>query len=58
MAIRTTLTGFPGISAVMHCVLKVLQLAGVNGGRVGYWSPPRTAVIRWVLKPSQCIRPT
>ena len=23
-----------------------------------YWSPPRTAVMRWVLKPSQCIRPT
>jgi len=23
-----------------------------------YCSPPRTAVIRWVLKPSQCIRPT
>jgi hypothetical protein len=24
---------------------------------VGYWSPPRTAVMRCVLKPSQCIRP-
>ena len=23
-----------------------------------YWRPPRTAVMRWVLKPSQCIRPT
>ena len=25
---------------------------------VDYWSPPRTEVMRWVLKPSQCIRPT
>ena len=25
---------------------------------VTYWSPVRTDVIRWVLKPSQCIRPT
>ena len=25
---------------------------------VGYWSPARTDVMRWVLKPSQCIRPT
>src|SRR5689334_7104131 len=24
----------------------------------GYWSPARTDVMRWVLKPSQCIRPT
>ena len=23
-----------------------------------YWSPLRTDVMRWVLKPSQCIRPT
>ena len=23
----------------------------------GYWSPARTDVMRWVLKPSQCIRP-
>jgi hypothetical protein len=23
----------------------------------GYWSPPRTDVTRWVLNPSQCIRP-
>ena len=23
-----------------------------------YWSPARTDVMRWVLKPSQCIRPT
>jgi hypothetical protein len=23
-----------------------------------YCSPPRTDVMRWVLKPSQCIRPT
>jgi hypothetical protein len=23
-----------------------------------YWSPERTDVMRWVLKPSQCIRPT
>jgi hypothetical protein len=26
--------------------------------RVSYWSPARTDVMRWVLKPSQCIRPT
>jgi hypothetical protein len=25
---------------------------------VSYWSPARTDVMRWVLKPSQCIRPT
>jgi hypothetical protein len=24
----------------------------------GYWIPARTDVMRWVLKPSQCIRPT
>jgi hypothetical protein len=24
----------------------------------GYWSPARTDVMRWVLKPSQFIRPT
>ena len=24
---------------------------------VSYWSPARTDVMRWVLKPSQCIRP-
>ncbi len=24
----------------------------------GYWRPARTEVMRWVLKPSQCIRPT
>jgi len=23
-----------------------------------YWRPPRTEVMRWVLKPSQCMRPT
>ena len=23
-----------------------------------YWSPARTDVMRWVLKPSQCMRPT
>ena len=26
--------------------------------RAGYWIPARTDVMRWVLKPSQCIRPT
>jgi hypothetical protein len=32
----------------------------VLGGlaRFGYWSPARTEVMRWVLKPSQCMRPT
>jgi hypothetical protein len=29
-----------------------------EAGRRPYWSPVRTEVIRWVLKPSQCIRPT
>ena len=28
------------------------------GGGERYWSPARTDVMRWVLKPSQCIRPT
>ena len=35
--------------------------AGLVPGRnpvVGYWSPVRTDVMRWVLKPSQCMRPT
>ena len=27
-------------------------------GEFGYWRPVRTEVMRWVLKPSQCIRPT
>ncbi|GAB2957556.1 hypothetical protein GCM10027203_72680 [Nonomuraea fastidiosa] len=28
------------------------------GARTGYCSPDRTDVMRWVLKPSQCMRPT
>ena len=30
----------------------------VEDTRAGYWIPARTDVMRCVLKPSQCIRPT
>ena len=45
--------------------VSVTRLAGhIGAGRPEqaavrrYWSPARTDVMRWVLKPSQCIRPT
>src|SRR5689334_8449927 len=33
------------------------SLRGEPAERAGYCRPPRTDVMRWVLKPSQCMRP-
>ncbi|MCW2878626.1 MAG: hypothetical protein JWQ95_2726 [Sphaerisporangium sp.] len=33
------------------------QPGALYPGGISYWSPARTDVMRWVLKPSQCIRP-
>ena len=35
----------------------ILRVASGVLRPAGYWSPARTDVMRWVLKPSQCIRP-
>jgi hypothetical protein len=36
----------------------VTRSGGFLPDRPGYWRPVRTDVMRCVLKPSQCIRPT
>jgi hypothetical protein len=39
--------------------LKVFtQLTREAASAGSYWRPARTDVMRWVLKPSQCMRPT
>jgi hypothetical protein len=39
-------------------LLGLLRRSASSPSRVSYWSPARTDVMRCVLKPNQCIRPT
>ena len=47
------------IQRVLHTA-GTIAIVGLSGNelRASYCSPARTDVMRWVLKPSQCIRPT